>query len=380
MDIVTDSCPWCGSIISRDRFKEIEAKIRNEEQKKLEAAETALRERLEAEKKATEKRIKDEADKRVAALSAQLQESLARLEQSKARESEIYKQAQNEAEQNAKQRRDQELSNLRFVMEKDQEQKLLHQQEEFQQKLEATQKKADELSRQLQQKGALDIEGSTIDVFEELQAAFPEDRITRLHEGKPSEKILHEVVYKEISCGLIVLDSRNRQAWQNGSVSKLRIEQVELSAEHAILSTTVFPKGKKDLCIEDNVIIVNPSGVVHMVELLRAAMIKMHVQGLSMVDRTSKINLLYEFISSHAYAQKCNEASAISEEILELDVEELNQHRKVWDKRGSLAKRLKTVLRDIETNVSAILEEGSQGQVKAGTSAVKSQKHLRRIL
>lgn len=377
MNIVTDSCPWCGSIISRDKFNEIQAKIRIEEQKKLEAAEAALRRRLETEKQAAEKRIRDEADKKVTALSAELRQALESLKKAEASKAEAYRQAQKEAERKAKEAHDQEVKNLRLIIERDRDQKLLKQQEEFQRRLEVSQKKVDELSKQLQQKSAQDIEGSTIDVFEELQTAFPEDRVTRLHEGKPNEKILHEILYKEISCGRIVLDSRNRQAWQAGFVSKLRVEQVELVAEHAILATTVFPKGKKELCIEDNVIVVNPGGVVHIVSLLREAMMKMHVQGLSVVDRASKVNLLYEFISSQAYAQKCNEVTLISDEILKLEVEEVNQHKKVWEKRGSLVKRLQSAQRDIETNISAILEEGAGG--RAGTPAVKSQGHLRRI-
>jgi hypothetical protein len=380
MNIVKDSCPWCGSIISRDKFKEIEANIRDEEQKKLKAVETDLRRRFEADKHAAEKRIRDEADKSVKSLTAQLKQTLERLEQSEASKSEVYKQAQRAAEQRARQERNQEIKNLRSSLEKDRDQRLLKQQEEFHKQLEASQKKADDLSRQLQQKSLQEVEGSTINVFEELQEFFPEDNLTYFHAGEPNEKILHEVIYKGTSCGRIILDSRNRQAWQNCLVSKLRIDQVKSAAEHAILTTTIFPKGKKELCIEDDVIVINPGRAVHLVNLLRVSMIKMHVQNLSMVDRTSKTNLLYEFISSQEYAQKCGEADLISEEILELDVDEVTQHRKVWEKRGSLAKRLKAVLRDIETNISVIIEDGSGGQLKADTSSARSQRHLRKVL
>lgn len=280
MEIVKDTCPWCGSIISREKFKEVEARIRQEQQKELKASEAALRRSFEAEKQG--------AEKKAALLNGQLQETLTRLKQSEAAKGEIYKRAKKEAEQKTRQERDHEVRNLRLVLEKDRDQKLLKQQEKFQVRFEASQKKADQLIKQLQEKTAQDIEGSTIDVFEELQATFPEDRPTLLHKGKTNERILHEIVYKEIGCGRIVLDSRNRQGWHDDTVLKLRIEQVELAAEHAILSTTVFPKGKKDLCIEDHVIIVNPNGVTHVVHLLREAMIKMHVQGLSTLDRASK--------------------------------------------------------------------------------------------
>jgi hypothetical protein len=374
MEIVKDTCPWCGSTISREKFKDVEARIRQEQQKELKASEAALRKRFEVEKQFAEKRAKAEADKKATALSVQLQETLTKLKQSEAAKNEIHKRVKQEAEQKAKQERDNEVKNLRLVLEKDRDQKLLKQQEKFQALLEASQKKADQLIKQLQEKSAKDIEGSTVNVFEELQAAFPEDRFTLLHKGKPNERILHEIVYKGTRCGSIVVDSRNRQGWHDDTASKLRVEQVELEAEHAILSTTVFPKTKKELCIEDNVIIVNPSGVTHVVHLLREAMIKMHVQGLSMIDRASKTNLLYEFISSQGYAQKCNEAGSISDQILELEVQEVKQHRKVWDQRGTLTKRLQTVLRDIDTSISSILEDRHRTE-----AAAKSQSHLRRV-
>jgi hypothetical protein len=376
MQTLKDSCPWCGSTISHEKFKEVEAKIRQEQQKELKATEAVLRKRFEVEKQAAEKRAKAEGDKKAAALNVQLQDTLTKLKQSEAAKYEMYKRVKKEAEQKANQERDLEVKNLRLVLEKDRDQKLLKQQERFQVVLEASQKKADQLIKQLQEKTAQDIEGSSVNVFEELQAAFPDDRLALLHKGKINEKILHEIIYKGIGCGSIVVDSRNRQRWHDDTVSKLRIEQVELEAEHAILSTTVFPKTKKDLCIEDQVIIVNPKGVTHVVHLLRETMIKMHVQGLSMVDRASKTHRLYEFISSQGYAQKCNEAASISDAILELEVQEVKQHKKVWEQRGSLTKRLKTVLHDIDTSISSILEDRS---TPISETAAKTQSHLRRV-
>ena len=70
----TEQCPWCGHIISRAKFEEIQAKIREDEQTKLQAAKTALRLELEekhrqalaVERRAAEKRANDEAAKKIA--------------------------------------------------------------------------------------------------------------------------------------------------------------------------------------------------------------------------------------------------------------------------------------------------------------------------
>src|SRR6476660_6416072 len=132
MRTLKDTCPWCGSLISHEQFKEIETKIREEQQKELKATEAVLRKRFELEKQAAEKRAKAEADKKAVALNVQLQEALRKLKQSEEAKVEIYKRVKKEGEQKAKQERDLELKNLRVVLEKDRDQKLLKQQEKFQ--------------------------------------------------------------------------------------------------------------------------------------------------------------------------------------------------------------------------------------------------------
>ena len=157
-------------------------------------------------------------------------------------------------------------------------------------------------------------------------------------------------------CGKIIVDSKNRQSWQNGFVTKLRQDQVEAGAEHAILATTVFPAGKKEMCIESGVIVIAPARVVHIVQLLRNAMVAMHVKGLSLQERSSKMTRLYKLITSESYSRKFSEAGKLAEEILELDVQEKKAHDNVWKKRGALATRINNVLREVETDVAAVIE------------------------
>jgi hypothetical protein len=147
-----------------------------------------------------------------------------------------------------------------------------------------------------------------------------------------------------------------RQSWQNNFVTKLRQDQVEAKADHAILATTVFPAGKKEMCIESGVIVMSPARVVHMVSVLRQAIIAMHVKGLSMKERTSKMTRLYKLITSEAYAIKLAEAGKLTQDMLELEVQEQTAHGNVWKKRGSLMKRMQNVLREVDSDVAAVVE------------------------
>src|SRR5438128_1265002 len=103
MDSVNETCPLCGSVITRTKFVEI-TKIREQEQKKLADAEAEIKRSLEQkflldleiQRQATEKRAKEEAEKRVAAVATERDLSLQKLKQVEERENTLRKQAQEE--------------------------------------------------------------------------------------------------------------------------------------------------------------------------------------------------------------------------------------------------------------------------------------------
>src|SRR4029077_8752164 len=161
-------------------------------------------------------------------------------------------------------------------------------------------------------------------VYEALREAFDGNggKTTRTPKGYSGADLLHEVFHKGEICGRIIVDAKIRQAWQNSFVTKLRQDQVEAGAEHAILATTVFPAGKKEMCIESGVFVISPAHVVHIVQLMRHAMINSHVKGLSMKERASKMSRLYKLITSEPYVAKFTEASRLTKDILDLDAQE----------------------------------------------------------
>ncbi len=110
------------------------------------------------------------------------------------------------------------------------------------------------------------------------------------------------------------------------------------------------------MCIESHVILVSPARAIYVAEILRGAMIAMHVKGLSQKERSTKMARLYELITSESYSHKFHEAGNLADRVLELDVEEKQAHDKVWKKRGSLATQMQNVLREIETDIAAVIE------------------------
>lgn len=415
MQATAESCPLCGTELSKVKFLEIQGKLKDEErtraveQKKTMAeAEATMRHRLEqefkkdfeAQKDAAVKLAKKETTEQLKQVAAERDQAARKLKEAEARESAIKKQAERDKEaatKLAKQQADEqikkitaerdattkklkeaeqreseirrevteesdkkhqkELANQRTALEKDKSVSLLKQQGDFNREREAFQRKFKLMEHQLEKKTANELgDGGEIDVFEALRDTFQGDRITRVKKGQPGADIHHEVLYKGQSCGKIVLDSKVRQGWQNAYITKLRQDQLEAGAEHAILTSSVFPAGKKELCIESDVIVVSPGRVVHIVHILRQAMISMHVKGLSMKERAGKMVKLYKLVTSDGYSKKFSEAGRLTQEILEIDVQEKKAHDTVWKKRGACAIKINNVLREIETDVAGVIE------------------------
>lgn len=424
METNLEQCPLCGTELSQTKFREIRAKLKDQDQKKaaelaearsaiarnleqefnkkieqqrretekkvraeveqqvnkviaereqltakLKAAEareadTKRHAQLEIEKQkvAAEKKAKLDAEQQIRKISAERDQATAKVKAAEAREVEIRKQAHEEAIKRAQK----ELADQRQVLEKDKNLALLKQQSEHSRNRDSLQKKVKMLEHQLQNKTANELgDGGEINVFEALRDAFQGDRITRIRKGQPGADIMHEVLYKGEVCGRIVVDSKNRQAWQNTFVAKLRQDQIEANAEHAILATTVFPTGKKEMCIESGTIVISPAHVANIVQLLRHAMIVMHVQGLTMNERTNKMSQLYKLITSEPYVAKFTEANRLTEDILELEVKEQAEHGRVWKNRGALVKRMQRILREVETEVAAVTEGNNSAPTEA---------------
>ena len=361
-----ERCPLCGTELSRVKFREIQTKLREEEQQKAaELAETerGLRLRIEQEIKrdvekrmqAAEKKAKEEAATQIKKLTSERDQAARKLKEAPEREAELVQKATEQAEKEHQK----EMAKQRQVLEADNKLALLKQQAGFARERESYQKQMQQLEKKLQKKTATELgDGAEVDLFESLREAFQGDKISRVPRGHAGADIVHEILYKGEPCGKILIDSKNHQRWLNEFVTKLRQDQMEAKAEYAILAlaAAAFPAGKKEICIECDVIVAAPARVVHLVHILRKALITMHVRGLSVKERTTKMSRLYELITSENYTQRFAEAERLTEEILELDVKEQREHANTWKKRGSLTKRVQNVLRDVETDVAAVIE------------------------
>lgn len=224
-------------------------------------------------------------------------------------------------------------------------------------KTQKLQTKIDSLQRELNKKTSNEIgEGEEVKLFDALRDAFPKDCIKRIPKGEPGADIHHEVHQDGQHCGVILYDSKARKSWQYEFATKLREDQMSAKAEHAVLSSFKFPKGKSQVCEVNSVIVANPARVVDIVQILRQDVVRSHRLRLSGEDRAKKSTKLYELITSERFVQKLARVDELADELLQLDEKEMQAHKKMWESRGTKERAIQKANADLRIDIDSILE------------------------
>ena len=132
-----------------------------------------------------------------------------------------------------------------------------------------------------------------------------------------------------------------------------------MGADFAILSTSTFPKGARQLHIQDNVIIADPARVPVLVHLLRRQILQNHVLKLSTEARNEKAERLYDFIISPVCTDLLDRVVKLTEDMVALDAKEADAHATTWKKRGELIRAVRNVhdqFADVVSQITAGLE------------------------
>ena len=296
-------CPTCGQNLSRQAFEAIKAR--------MEAAEKARTEQIEQKAKRDAAKA---AEAQLRALRAGQEEVIAQRVVA-ARET-LLKEAA-------------ELINAEKV-------------KAFEETTQLTQRLA-EMQRALERRTPHELgEPAEVDLFEQLQAALP-DRVSRVAKGTKGPDIIIEVMHNNAVAGSIAIDCKNHKRWANTFVTKLRSDKRALGAEFAILSTSTFPKGARQLHIQEGVIVADPARVTMLVHLLRRQIIENYSLRLGSEARNEKAALLYDFIVSPACTDLLDRLIKATDNLVALDSKEADVHATTWKKRGELIRDVREV-------------------------------------
>jgi hypothetical protein len=216
--------------------------------------------------------------------------------------------------------------------------------------------KIEELQRALANKTAEELgEGAEIDLYETLKGQFEGDRIERINKGQPGADILHVVIHNGQECGSILYDSKNHNAWRNEFATKLAENKVAAKADHAILSTRKFPKGARQLHVQEGVILAAPSRVATLVQIVRQHVVAGHAMRLSNEERAQKTTELYIFINSSRCRDLFKRVDDNAEKLLEMQVKEKKAHDAMWKNQGEVIRSIQKAQAEITNEIDLIV-------------------------
>jgi hypothetical protein len=250
MDMI--KCPHCGEQveISEAIIHELQAQVREEEQKKLKAQfeeekakeqaerEKRLREEFQEENKQREKELKEAKEKELE-LKEQLEKEA---EEREKIEEKIRLEAKKAAEKEAEEAQALKLKEKDIQM--DQIKKLA---EELRRANEDLKRKLEQGSQQMQG------EALELDLEEKLKVTFPNDEFVPIPKGVEGGDIWQKVRFNGKVVGSIIWETKRTKAWSNGWVTKLKDDAGKISASEAIIVSQVLPNEVKNFDRKDGV-------------------------------------------------------------------------------------------------------------------------------
>lgn len=199
-------------------------------------------------------------------------------------------------------------------------------------------------------------ERGELDLFEILTNEFPADQFCRVGKGIRGADIVQRVFNGGAFTGrLIIYDSKNHRAWMSKWIPKLRGDQIEAKADHAVLVSTVFPAGKSHLMVENGVVVCSPARVVAVAHMLRNHVLQSHGLRLSNADRTEKTQRLYDLLTSDRAAERWERLSAAVSELTEIEGTDAAHQQRVRDKRLSKVRAIAAVHDEFVGDIDAIV-------------------------
>ena len=214
-----------------------------------------------------------------------------------------------------------------------------------------------DMQRQLQAKPAHQRgEPAEADLYDTLRVSFPGDQISRVGKGTSGPDVIMRVIHASDVAGCIILDSKDHATWLNKFTAKLRADQHTLGADFAILSSNVFPAGTRELHIQDGVIVAHPERVPVLVHLLRGLIIENFRLKLTSKARSTKADMLLNYIISPECRDLMENASKLSMAMATLDAKEEKSHKATWKARSALILGIQAAYGNLSNAINGITE------------------------
>lgn len=325
-------------------------------EKKIEVAraqiEDQLTERLNSEREKIEKETKNRAEKTLLLemndLRAQNEKLAGELKSAQKMELEM-RQTKRELEARAERleldvtrKMDEERNKIREEAIKQEMEGHLLKDREKDNQLESLKRQIDELKRKAEQ-GSQQTQGEVLEleVEELLRTNFPYDEVEPVSKGKKGADVLQRVYTSSGQYGgTIIWEFKRTKSWGNDWIQKLKDDQRSVKAEMAVIVSTTLPKELNHFGYLEGVWITDFFTALGVATVLRSALIEIYKARQSLVERSEKMEVLYNYLSGPEFRQRIEAlVEAFKGMKQDLDQEKV-AFQKIWTKRDKQIQRI----------------------------------------
>ncbi len=296
-----------------NKLKSQEELIKEQKEKFDEELKKATQTQLKIEKQKLQIELKQELAKEqedsMALLKKELEEKSNQVKELNKTKAEIEKLKREKEEITSKVQAEAELAlTKRLQTEKEKIQKLADEQNEL--KFRQKEEQLKQLQEQLQiaqrkaEQGSMQLQGEVqeLAIEEYLSDKYPFDTIEEIKKGARGADCVQIVHTREVqNCGKIYYESKRTKDFQKTWIEKFKADMREKGVDIGVLVTQVLPSGSNRMDLVDGVWICTYEEFKGLSAVLRENIIKIHQAKKSQENKTDKMSLLYDFLTSNEF-------------------------------------------------------------------------------
>jgi len=207
----------------------------------------------------------------------------------------------------------------------------------------------EEQKRQLNQmkikleQGSMQLQGEVQEVSLErsLKTSFPIDDIKAIKPGTEGADVIQTIINSSLQpAGKILWESKNTKTWSGDWIQKLRDDQIDISADIAVLVTKTMPKNIDDFGQIDGVWIIKRNLVLPVACLLRSGLMQITLTRNSANGLEERMQVLHQFLTGSEFKQRME---AIIQTFIGMQNElesEKRSFKRIWSRRQKSIERV----------------------------------------
>ncbi|MGK5084119.1 DUF2130 domain-containing protein [Bdellovibrionota bacterium FG-1] len=313
-----------------------------------------VEDKLNIQKIALEKKIKDEIQSKnkveLEDLKAQNLEKSKRIEESQKFELELRKKSRalEEKEKGIELELQRKFDSEKLKIEEDVSKKLAEDQRlktaEKDKQLDDMRRQIEDLKRKAEQ-GSQQSQGEILEIEIEsaLKTLFPIDQIDPVPKGMRGGDIIQKVITSSGQhAGTVIWETKRTKSWIDGWIDKLKDDQRAISAEFAVIVTQALPKDVPHLALLDGVWVVDFLTFQGIAVALRSNLLQLFQARAVAIGKGEKMDFVYNYLTGTQFKQRIEtivEAFRTMQEDLD---KEKRTIQKTWSAREQQLARVVT--------------------------------------